>query len=113
MTENKMSDNQIIAQFQAYQQQMQSIYIQRENMKMQTLEIDKALEELEASKEENAFKIVGPIMIKKSKDDIQTDLKEQKSTLELRTKTLNSAEEKITGKIKEMEADIRRIIEKK
>ena len=111
MTE-QMPQQQMIGQYQAYQQQLQSVFMQKENIKIQTLEIEKALEELDASKEENAYKIVGPIMIKKTKNDIKTELKEKLDDFELRTKTLNSAEEKITSKLKGIETEIRKMMEK-
>lgn len=112
MTEGA-TDQQLIGQFQAYQQQLQTVYMQREQMKLQKLEIEKSIEELDASKEENAFKIVGPIMIKKPKEDLKKELKEHNDSLDLRSKTLDSAEERITKKLKEMESDIKRILESK
>jgi len=105
-------DKEFLGQFQSYQQQMQVILIQKENLKLQILEIEKALEELESSKEKEAYKIAGPIMIKKNSEDIKTELKERKDNFELRTKTLEKAEERITNKLKEMEPRLRKMIEK-
>ncbi|OGI15143.1 prefoldin subunit beta [Candidatus Micrarchaeota archaeon RBG_16_49_10] len=112
MAENKLPEQQILMQFQAYQEQLQSILLQKENLRMQTLEMEKALEELEASKEKTAFKIVGPIMIKKTVDEIRTEMKERKESYELRVKTLNAAEERVSKKLKEMEDEIRKLVGK-
>jgi chaperonin cofactor prefoldin len=42
-------DRKFLGQFQSYQQQLQGLMIQKENLKLQIMEIEKALEELEAS----------------------------------------------------------------
>jgi len=105
-------DKGLLNQFQAYQQQLQAILIQKENLRLQILEIDKALEELEASKEKEAYKIAGPIMIKKSLVELKKDLSEKKDNFNLRTKTLEKAEERITTKLKEMEPKIKEIIDR-
>jgi len=103
-------DRNFLEQFQTLQQQLQAILIQKENLKLQILEIDKALEELEASTEKQAYKIVGPIMIQKSLKELKTELKERKDNYDLRTKTLEKAEERITKKLKEMEPKLKKMM---
>ncbi|MEM5793198.1 MAG: prefoldin subunit beta [Candidatus Aenigmatarchaeota archaeon] len=105
-----LDDSNLLEQFQSYQQQYQAIIIQKEQLKMQELEINNALEEIGKSKEENVYKISGPIMIKKNREEIKKELEEKKETIELRLKSLSSAENKIVNKLKEMEGDIRKII---
>ena len=105
-------DKKFVGKFQAYQQQLQTIVIQKENLKLQILEIDKALEELEASKEKQAYKIAGPIMIKKDSEDLKTELKEKKENFNLRIKTLESTEERIMKSLKEMEPRLRELMKK-
>ena len=105
-------DKKFLGQFQSYQQQLQAILIQKENLKLQILETERALEELEASKKKEAYKITGPIMIKKSKNELKTELKERKSNFDLRVKTLERAEERITKKLKEMEPKLRKMLQK-
>lgn len=103
-------DRKFFGQFQIHQQQLQAILIQKENLKLQILEIERALEELEASKEKEAYKITGPIMIKKNSEDLKTELKERKDNFNLRVKTLERAEERTTKKLKEMEPKLRKMI---
>jgi len=105
-----LDDSRLVEQFQSYQQQYQAIIIQKEQLKLQELEIDNALEELEATKEEKVYKISGPIMIKKDREDLKKELEERKENIELRLKTLSTAESKIVSKLKEMEADIRKLM---
>ena len=109
----KLDDTKIVEQFQLYQQQYQAIALQKEQIRLQQLEIEKALEELEVSKsKDKAYKITGPIMIKKDIDDLKKELEEKKEDMDLRLKTLTKAEERITTKLKEMEDDIKKLIEK-
>jgi prefoldin beta subunit len=104
-------ERKLVDQFQSYQQQLQAILIQKENLKLQILETDKAIEELEASKEKQAYKIVGPIMIQKDLNTLKNELNEKKENFNLRIKTLEKAEERITKKLKEMEPKLRKMIE--
>jgi len=103
-------DRNFLEQFQAFQQQLQAILIQKENLKLQMLEIDKAIEELEASKEAKTYKIVGPIMVQKDLKKLKAELKERKDNFNLRTGTLEKAEERITKKLKEMEPRLKKMM---
>ncbi len=105
-------DRDFLNQFQLYQQQLQAILLQKENIRLQNLEIEKALEELESSKEQKAYKIAGPIMIKKDVDDLKRELTERKDDLDLRIKTLNNAEKRVTEKLKEMQPKLEKMIGK-
>lgn len=103
-------DKRFLGQFQVYQQQLQSMLLQKENLKLQMLEIEKALEELEESKVKHAYKIAGPIMIKKSSEDLKTELKERKDSFERRVKTFEKTINRITTKLKEMEPKLKELI---
>jgi len=106
----KDDNKELLNQFQAYQQQLQAVLIQKENLRLQILEIDKALEELEASKEKEAYKIAGPIMIKRTTTQLKKELKERKDSFDLRVKSLEKAEERIVTKLKEIEPEIKKIM---
>ena len=103
-------DKKFLGQFQVLQQQLQTILIQKENLKLQTLEIDKAIEELEGSKGTKAYKIVGPVMVQKDLKKLKTELKERKDNFDLRVKTIEKVEERITKKLKEMEPKLRKMM---
>lgn len=98
---------QSILEFQAYQQQLQSIVMQKENLKLQDLEIDKALEELQASEQKTAFKITGTVMVSKPIDEIVNDLKETKEAITIRLKSYDKTEARITEKLKELQDKIK------
>jgi len=106
----KDDNKELLNQFQAYQQQLQAVLIQKENLRLQILEIDKALEELEASKEKDAYKIAGPIMIKRTISQLKKELKERKDSFDLRVKSLEKAEERIVAKLKEIEPEIKKMM---
>ncbi|MBI4894643.1 MAG: prefoldin subunit [Candidatus Aenigmarchaeota archaeon] len=104
-----MSDEtkQMILEFQAYQQQLQSVAMQRESMKLQDLEIDKAVEELEKSGQKTAFKITGSVMVSKPVEDIVTDLKETKEAISIRMRSYEKTEAKITERLKEIQEKLK------
>ena len=93
---------QLLNQAQLYQQQIQGIMIQKENLNVQLLEIKHALKELENMKEDMAYKLAGPIMIKTSKDDIKKELLEKQELMDLRLKSLEKGEKIAKDKIEEL-----------
>lgn len=103
-------DRKFIGQFQVLQQQLQAILIQKENLKLQMAEIDKAIEELGSSKGTKAYKIVGPVMVEKDLKKLKTELKERKDDFDARSKTIERAEERITKKLKEMEPRLKKMM---
>ena len=107
-----LDDSRLVEQFQLYQQQYQAILLQKEQVRLQQLEIEKALEELAVTKTDKAYKISGPIMIKKNVEDLKKELEEKKEDIDLRLKTLTKAEERVTTKLREMEDDIKKLIKK-
>jgi len=106
--EKKEMEN-LINQFQNYQQQLQNILIQKESLKLQNIEIEKALEELNSSKEKDAYKITGSIMVSKPIEELKKELNETKETLGVRIKSLERTEEKISLKLKEMQTKLKGI----
>ena len=94
----------ILQQFQTYQQQLQAVMIQKETLKVQQMEIENALEELKEAKGD-AYKIVGSIMVKKPVEQIRNELEAKKNNLEVRIKMLEKTENKLTEKLKEKLTD--------
>ncbi|MEM5834572.1 MAG: prefoldin subunit beta [Candidatus Aenigmatarchaeota archaeon] len=100
----------LVAQFQAYQQQLQNILIQKESVKIQMMEVEKALEELNNTKEKNAYKISGQIMVLRPVEELKEELKETKEDLEVRIKALEKSEEKIKDKLKELQNKLKDVL---
>ena len=92
---------QILIDLQACQQQIQTVLIQKESLNIQSMEIDKALDELKKVKKEEVFKAVGPILIKSEKEKLSKELEERKETIELRLKSLQKQENRLKERMDE------------
>lgn len=107
MTDITDETKQNIMEFQAYQQQLQSVAMQKESLKLQDLEIDKALEELQSTKQKTAYKMTGTVMVSKTVEEIVSDLKDTKEAIGVRLNTFDKTESRITEKLKELQGKIK------
>jgi len=103
----------LLMQFQTYQQQMQSVMIQKESMKLQLMEIDRAVEELDKTKQATAYKITGNIMVSKPVAELKKELTDTKEEVDIRIKSLEKTEERLNGKLKELGEKLKGIEEEK
>ena len=103
MAEEKETQEKI-AGLQIIEQGLQSFLLQKQSFQAQLIEIDSALKELETSEE--AYKIVGNIMVKSKKEDLVKDLKSRKEAFELRIKTIEKQEEQLKEKASKTQAEI-------
>jgi len=101
---NELSPQQkhAITQANIYQQQLQIMMSQRQQIELQIKEAELAIEELGKEKETFVFKAIGPALIKKKKEEVVEDLKETITKLNTRLKTLQSQEKKLSNKIREL-----------
>ncbi|MFH1445243.1 MAG: prefoldin subunit beta [Nanoarchaeota archaeon] len=97
---------QILIQAQAFQQQLQSVLFQKETLSMQMIEIKRANEELEKTKESTVYKITGPLLVKVGKKEIEKELNEKEDTISLRIKTLEKNEMKIKDKLNSLREEL-------
>ena len=79
-----------IGQLQMLEQSMQNLLMQKQQFQLQQVEFESALKELE--KVEEAYKIVGNIMVKSKKKDLEEDLNSKKEVVTLRIKSLEKQE---------------------
>jgi prefoldin beta subunit len=89
------------------QQQLRNVLIQKEALKIQVNEIESALEELRKSKEESVYKVVGNVMVKKKKDEVEKELNEIKEDSELKISSLENLEKDLVVRIKRMEEKLK------
>ena len=101
---------QILLELQTFQQQMQTVLIQKETLNIQNMEIDKALEELKKVKNEDVFKAVGPILIKSEKKELEKELNEKKETIDLRLKSLQKQENRMKERLEESQKKLEAIL---
>ena len=93
-----------IQQLQMIEQGMQNFLMQKQQVQAQLIEIESALKELE--KTDEAFKIVGNIMVKSNKEDLKKDLASKKEILDLRIKTLEKQEKDMKDKATAMQSEV-------
>jgi len=112
MAEIKLSPEaqQILIELQTFQQQMQTVLLQKESLSIQNMEIDKALEELKKTEHNDVYKAVGPILIKSTKEELSKELDERKETIELRLKSLQKQENRLKEKLKESQEKFEEIL---
>ena len=105
---NKMSENkeaqEKIQQLQLIEQNLQNFLVQKQSFQSQMLEVDSALNEIE--KTDEAYKIVGNIMVASKKDELKKDLEAKKESTELRIKTIETQEEKLREKAEAMQKEV-------
>ncbi len=77
-----------------FQQQLQALLMQREQLNMQLLELTTAISELEKTTEASVYKLAGPVLVKKPRDEVLADLKEKQELVTLRMQALERSETK-------------------
>lgn len=93
---------QLIAQGTMYQQQLQVVVAQKESLRVQLLEMEKALEELGKTKEQTVYKISGPVLVKATVKEVKKELEEKKKFINLKVKTLEKSEKNLKDKLEEV-----------
>jgi prefoldin beta subunit len=89
------------------QQQLRNVVLQKEALKIQVNEIESALEELKKTEEETVYKVVGNIMVKKKKDEVEKELNEIKEDSELKISSLENFEKDLIKRIKGIEEKLK------
>lgn len=100
-----------IGKLQNIEQNMQQFMMQKQQLQGQAVELESALKELEQSPE--AYKIIGNIMVKTSKEDLKKNLEEKKELVDLRLATIEKQENKIKSEAEELRKDIMENMEEK
>ena len=93
-----------IGQLQMMEQNMQNFTMQKQMTQSKLMEVESALEELDDSEE--AYKIVGNIMVASKKDKLQDELKEKQETLKRRLESLESQEGKMREKAQSLQDEL-------
>jgi len=102
-----------LQKMQQAQQSLQSILLQKQQLEMEQIDSDKALEELKkASDDESVYKHAGSILIKSTKNDLIAELEERKELSKTRSTVLTKQEARVKESIKEQESKINEMITK-
>jgi prefoldin beta subunit len=96
-----------LVKMQQAQQNLQSILAQKQQLEIEKLESEKALEELKkAGENDTVYKHAGSILIKSNKNDMIAELEEKKELAKTRETVLSKQEQRIKESLKEHEAKI-------
>jgi len=96
-----------LAKMQQSQQNLQSIMAQKQQLEIDHMETEKALDEIKkAGENDDVYKHAGSILIKSTKKDLIEDLEERKELAKTRTSVLAKQEEQVKQSLKEQESKI-------
>jgi prefoldin beta subunit len=97
-----------LSRLQQLQQNLQAIMIQKQQVELEIVEIDRALEELRKLQGDNAsvYKGAGPLLVKTNKDDVLKELEEKKELSNTRLTVLGKQETRVKDNLKEVENKI-------
>ena len=100
-----------LTRLQQLQQNLQAIMMQKQQLEAESIEIEKATEELKKSEEDEAvYKSVGPLLIKTKKDETLKELEEKKDLANTRLVVLGKQETRVKENLKEVENKINEMI---
>lgn len=94
-----------IQEMQILEQSLQQILMQKQAFQMELSETQSALKELDNSGEE-AYKVIGQLMLKTDKKVIKEELKNKEKLLKTRTDTLDKQEEEFSKKLEKIRDEI-------
>ena len=94
-----------IQELQILEQNLQNLMLQRQAFQVEENENENALNELKKTKED-AYRIIGQIMIKADKEELEKDLKHKKEIIALRIKSIEKQEGILKGQISKIREDI-------
>lgn len=95
-----------IEEIQFLEQNLQNILVQKQAFQLELSETSAALEEIEKSKEEEVFKIIGQLMIKVEKQKSINELSEKKKIIELRLKSIEKQENSLSERIESIREEM-------
>jgi prefoldin beta subunit len=93
-----------IGQLQMMEQSLNTFLMQKQQLQAQLIELESALKEIKDT--DNAYKIIGNIMVKTNKEELEKDLKSKKDAVDLRIKALEKQENQIKEKSKTLQEEV-------
>ena len=114
----KMSEQELppwlreqVARLQQLQQNLQAIMMQKQQVELEVVETDRALEEIKKTgTEETVYKSAGPLLIKSKREDVIKELEEKKELSNTRVMVLSKQETRVKDNLKEVENNINQMI---
>ena len=104
MAEISKETEKKLNQLQLLEQSMQNLLMQKQQFQLQQVEVESALKELENVEE--AYKIVGNIMVLSKKSGLKDDLTSKKEIVELRVKNIEKQETQLREKASKLQSEV-------
>ena len=93
-----------LERYEQLQQNLQSVLVQKQQVDLESIEIDKALEELNKSADDvKVYKSAGTVMVSSNKADVVKNLTESKDLSNTKITVLNKQEERLKESLKEVQ----------
>jgi prefoldin beta subunit len=100
-----------VSRLQQLQQNLQAIMMQKQQLEVETVETDRALEELKkAGADDAVYKNAGSVLIKAKKEEVIKELEEKKELSNTRTMVLGKQEARVKDNLKEVENKINEMV---
>jgi prefoldin beta subunit len=100
-----------ISRLQQLQQNLQAIMMQKQQVELEMAEIERALEELKKTGEDELiYKSAGSLLIKAKKTEVTKELEEKKELANTRIIVLGKQETRVKENLKEVENKINQMI---
>jgi len=106
-----MKSEEKIHQLQVAEQNMQQLLMQKQAFQTQLMEVESAQEEIKNS--DTVYKVIGSLMLKSKKEDIEKDLKDKNEVLSLRLKNIERQEEAAQERVRKLREEILQGIKEK
>jgi len=96
-----------LVRFEQLQQNLQAIVMQKQQVDLESSEVERALIELrKAGETDSVYKSAGNILVKAKKEDLLKDLEERKELANTRSTVLAKQEGRVRENIKDLQAKI-------
>ncbi|MGD0495626.1 MAG: prefoldin subunit beta [Candidatus Bathyarchaeia archaeon] len=96
-----------LLRLQQLQQTLQSVLGQKQQVELELMEIDQALNELQKLTDDAViYKATGSLLVKSEKTRVTTDLNERKELLKTRVTVLGKQEERLRGQLKDVQTKL-------
>jgi len=96
-----------LVRFEQLQQNLQAIVMQKQQVDLESTEVERALSELTKSSDTDAvYKSAGNILVRSKKEDLVKELQERKELSNTRSTVLAKQESRVRENIKDLQAKI-------
>src|SRR3989337_3840077 len=101
-----------LARLQQLQQNLQAIMMQKQQVEIENVETERALEEIKKTTSDDAvYKLAGPLLVKSNREGLIKDLEEKKELSKTRVVVLGKQESRVKENLKEVESKINQMVQ--